>query len=62
MVNSDVRHRRVDRDVLSIRFHDSITDEVFWYAFSRYNRLSSEQDLVSIISFVESTLEEFSAN
>lgn len=62
MVNSDVRHRRVDRDVLSIRFHDSVTDEVFWYAFSRYNRLSSEQDQVSINSFVESTLEEFSAN
>ena len=62
MVNSDVRHRRVDRDVLSIRFHDRITDEVFWYAFSRYNRLPSEQDQASINSFVDSALEKFSTN
>ena len=58
-VSSDQRHHRVDRDVISIRFHDKDSDEVFWFAFSRYNRLSSKQDQESINSFIKLAITEF---
>ena len=58
-VSSDQRHHRVDRDVISIRFHDKESDEVFWFAFSRYNRLSSKQDQESINSFIKLAIKEF---
>ena len=57
--SSDQRHHRVDRDVISIRFHDKDSDEVFWFAFSRYNRLSSKQDQESINSFIKLAIKEF---
>ena len=57
--SSDQRHHRVDRDVISIRFHDKDSDEVFWFAFSRYNRLSSKQDQESINSFIKIAIKEF---
>ncbi len=33
------RYYQVDKDAITIRFHDAKTDEVVWYAFSRFKRL-----------------------
>ena len=45
------RYYRVDKDALTIRFHDAETDEVVWYAFSRFNRNKAlkEQEEVNIL-------------
>ncbi len=40
----DQRYHRVDKDSFSIRFHDSQSEEVVWYAFSRFNRSNTPQD------------------
>ena len=57
--NSDQKFYRVDRDGISIRFHDKSSDEVFWYAFSRFNRSSSISDQTSVNLFIERVLSEF---
>ena len=45
------RYYRVDKDALTIRFHDAETDEVVWYAFSRFNRnkVPKEQEEVNVL-------------
>ena len=45
------RFYRVDKDALTIRFHDAETDEVVWYAFSRFNRtkVPKEQEEVNVL-------------
>ena len=46
------RYYRVDKDALTIRFHDAETDEVVWYAFSRFNRTKApkEQEEVNVLN------------
>lgn len=56
---SDQRFYRVDKDGISIRFHDKKTDEVFWYAFSRFNRSKFLNDQEELDAFVEEVLNRF---
>ena len=60
--DGDQRFYRVDKDSLTIRFHDFKTNEVIWYAFSRFNRSSSISDQTSVNLFIERVLSEFDTN
>ena len=55
----DQRFIRSDKDEISIRFHDAKTDEVIWYAFTRFKRPSDQYDQVGINSIVAEVLSSF---
>ena len=57
----DYSHRfyRVDKDAISIRFHDAKTDEVVWYAFSRFNRSSTPKEQEEVNVLVEQAISKF---
>ena len=56
---ADQRFTRVDRDGISLRFHDSKTNEVIWYAFSRFNRSKSINDQLEIDKFMDRMISKF---
>ena len=44
----DQRYIRSDKDEISIRFHDAKSDEVVWYAFTRFKRSNNQNDQEAI--------------
>ena len=50
---------KVDKDEIAIRFHDKKTDEVIWYAFSRFNRSLKIRDQAAINSLIEKAVLNF---
>lgn len=58
----DSRNQRilkVDKDEIAIRFHDKKTDDVIWYAFSRFNRSLKIKDQETINSLIEKAILNF---
>ena len=55
----DQRYIRSDKDEIAIRFHDSKTDDVVWYAFTRFNRPSDQYDQSGVNSLIEEVLSSF---
>ena len=53
------RYYRVDKDALTIRFHDSETDEVVWYAFSRFNRNKAPKEQEEVNVLIEQAISSF---
>jgi len=50
---------KVDKDEIAIRFHDKKTDDVIWYAFSRFNRSLKIRDQAAINSLIEKAVLNF---
>jgi hypothetical protein len=50
---------KVDKDEIAIRFHDKETDDVIWYAFSRFNRSLKMKDQDAINSLIEKAILNF---
>ena len=44
---------------ISIRFHDTKTDDVVWYAFTRFKRASDKYDQAGVDSLVQEVLTSF---
>ena len=55
----DQRFLKVDKDEIAIHFHDNKTDEVIWYAFSRFNRSLNIKDQSAINSLIEKAIINF---
>ena len=53
------RYYRVDKDALTIRFHDAETDEVVWYAFSRFNRTKAPKEQEEVNILIEQAISSF---
>ena len=53
------RYYRVDKDALTIRFHDAETDEVVWYAFSRFNRNKTPKEQEEVNVLIEQAISSF---
>ena len=56
------RYYRVDKDALTIRFHDAETDEVVWYAFSRFNRNKAPKEQEEVNVLIEQAISSFKAS
>ena len=56
------RYYRVDKDALTIRFHDAETDEVVWYAFSRFNRTKAPKEQEEVNVLIEQAISSFKAS
>ena len=56
------RYYRVDKDALTIRFHDAETDEVVWYAFSRFNRNKALKEQEEVNVLIEQAISSFKAS
>ena len=56
------RYYRVDKDALTIRFHDAETDEVVWYAFSRFNRNKAHKEQEEVNVLIEQAISSFKAS
>ena len=50
---------RVDKDALTIRFHDAETDEGVWYAFSRFNRNKAPKEQEEVNILIEQAISSF---
>ena len=57
--DGDQRFYLVDKDSLTIRFHDSKTNEVIWYAFSRFNRSKTPKVQEEVNTLVEEAISRF---
>ena len=57
--DGDQRFYRVDKDSLTIRFHDFKTNEVIWYAFSRFNRSQTPKVQEEVNILVEQAISRF---
>tara|TARA_B000000475_G_C15863903_1_gene393376 strand:+ start:131 stop:658 length:528 start_codon:yes stop_codon:yes gene_type:complete len=55
----DQRYIRSDKDEISIRFHDAKTDDVVWYAFTRFKRPSDQYDQAGIDTLIKEVLSSF---
>ena len=53
------RYYRVDKDALTIRFHDAETNEVVWYAFSRFNRTKAPKEQEEVNVLIEQAISSF---
>lgn len=58
--DSNQKYHRVDKDSFSIRLHDSQSDEVIWYAFSRFSRSNTPKDQSDVNSLIDKALNSFS--
>ena len=56
------RYYRVDKDALTIRFHDAETDEVVWYAFSRFNRNKAPKEQEEVNILIEQAISSFTTS
>tara|TARA_B100001179_G_C18551880_1_gene386420 strand:- start:693 stop:1172 length:480 start_codon:yes stop_codon:yes gene_type:complete len=57
--DGDHRFYRVDKDALTIRFHDRKSDEVIWYAFSRFNRSKAPKEQEEVNALIEAAISKF---
>ena len=55
----DQRFIRSEKDEISIRFHDAKTDDVVWYAFTRFKRASDKYDQAGVDSLIQEVLSNF---
>ena len=55
----DQRYIRSDKDEISIRFHDAKSDEVVWYAFTRFKRSNNQNDQESINKLIQEAISSF---
>jgi len=55
----DQRYIRSDKDEISIRFHDTKSDEVVWYAFTRFKRSSNQNDQEAINILIKEAVSGF---
>ena len=55
----DVKFIRVEEDEISIRFHDSKSDDVVWYAFTRFKRSKNLSDQDAVNSLIEEAVAKF---
>ncbi len=55
----DQRYIRSDKDEISIRFHDTRTDDVVWYAFTRFKRPTDQYDQAGVDSLINEVLSNF---
>ena len=55
----DQRYIRSEKDEISIRFHDTKTDDVVWYAFTRFKRSSDQYDQSGVDSLINEVLSNF---
>jgi len=55
----DQRYVRSEKDEISIRFHDAKTNDVVWYAFTRFKRPSDQYDQVGINSLIAEVISSF---
>tara|TARA_B100000131_G_scaffold10236_1_gene10785 strand:- start:1508 stop:2023 length:516 start_codon:yes stop_codon:yes gene_type:complete len=55
----DQRYIRSDKDEISIRFHDAKSDEVVWYAFTRFKRSNNQNDQESINRLIQEAISSF---
>ncbi len=56
------RYYQVDKDAITIRFHDAKTDEVVWYAFSRFKRSTGPKEQEEVNALVEEAISSFKVN
>ena len=57
--DGDQRYYRVDKDAVTIRFHDTKSDEVIWYAFSRFNRSKAPKEQEEVNALIEEAISKF---
>tara|TARA_Y100000590_G_scaffold10122_2_gene12459 strand:+ start:6463 stop:6984 length:522 start_codon:yes stop_codon:yes gene_type:complete len=57
--DSDHRYYRVDKDALTIRFHDAKSEEVVWYAFSRFKRSKAPKEQEEVDNLIEQAMASF---
>ena len=55
----DQRYIRSDKDEISIRFHDAKSDEVVWYAFTRFKRSNNQNDQEAINLLIRDAVADF---
>ena len=55
----DQRFIRSEKDEISIRFHDTETNDVVWYAFTRFKRASDKFDQAGVDSLIQEVLTSF---
>ena len=55
----DQRYIRSENDEISIRFHDTSTKDVVWYAFTRFKRPSDQYNQQGVNSLIEELLADF---
>ena len=55
----DQRYIRSDKDEISIRFHDSKSNEVVWYAFTRFKRSNNLNDQEAINNLIKEAISKF---
>jgi len=55
----DQRYIRSDKDEISIRFHDAKSDEVVWYAFTRFKRSNNQNDQEAINLLIRDAVSDF---
>ena len=53
------KYYQVDKDAITIRFHDAKTDEVVWYAFSRFKRSTGPKEQEEVSALVEEAISSF---
>ena len=60
--DTDQKFYRVDNDALTIRFHDAQTDEVVWYAFSRFKRSQSPKAQEEVDALIDEAISRFNSS
>ena len=50
---------RSEKDEISIRFHDTKSNDVVWYAFTRFKRPSDQYNQVGVDSLIQEVLSTF---
>lgn len=55
----DQRYIRSEKDEISIRFHDAKTNDVVWYAFTRFKRPSDQYNQTRVDSLIQEVLTDF---
>jgi hypothetical protein len=55
----DQRYIRSEKDEISIRFHDAKTNDVVWYAFTRFKRPSDQYNQTGVDSLIQEVLTDF---
>ena len=53
------KYYQVDKDAITIRFHDAKTDDVVWYAFSRFKRSIGPKEQEEVNALVEEAISSF---
>ena len=53
------KYYQVDKDAITIRFHDAKTDEVVWYAFSRFKRSTGPKEQEEVNALIEQAISSF---